>query len=58
MIDVCEQSPVIIQFQSSSPVHTEPVDGTFFSFIRCLKVEHGRKVAGIKFPYSSAAETT
>ena len=25
-IDVCEQSPVIIQFQSSSPVHTEPVD--------------------------------
>ena len=27
-IDVCEQSPVIIQFQSSSPVRTEPIDGT------------------------------
>ena len=26
-IDVCEQSPVLIQFQSSSPVRTEPIDG-------------------------------
>ena len=28
IIDVCEQSPVIIQFQSSSPVRAEPIDGT------------------------------
>ena len=28
IIDVCEQSPVIIQFQTSSPVRTEPIDGT------------------------------
>ena len=27
-IDVCEQSPVIIQLQSSRPVRTEPIDGT------------------------------
>ena len=27
-VDVCEQSPVIIQFQSSRPVRTEPIDGT------------------------------
>ena len=26
-IDVCEQSPVIIQFQSSSPIRAEPIDG-------------------------------
>ena len=26
-IDVCKQSPVIIQFQSSTPVRTEPIDG-------------------------------
>ena len=27
-IDVCEQSPVIIQYQSATPFRTEPVDGT------------------------------
>ena len=26
-IDVCKQSPVIIQFQSSTPIRTEPIDG-------------------------------
>ena len=29
-IEVCDQSPVIIQFQSGSPVHQEPTDGAFF----------------------------
>ena len=29
-IDVCEQSPVIIQFQSTTPVRTEPIDGIGF----------------------------
>ena len=28
-IDVCQQSPVIIQYQSGSPFRAEPVDGTF-----------------------------
>ena len=32
-IDVCEQSPVIIQYQSATPLRTEPVDGT--SIINC-----------------------
>ena len=27
-IDVCQQSPVIIQFQTSTPIRLEPVDGT------------------------------
>ena len=27
IIDVCKQSPLIIQFQNSRPVRTEPVDG-------------------------------
>ena len=27
-IDVCQQSPVIIQFQSATPVRAVPVDGT------------------------------
>ena len=26
-IDVCEQSPVIIQFQSTTPIRPEPIDG-------------------------------
>ena len=30
-IDVCQQSPVIIQSQSATPVRTVPVDGTFSS---------------------------
>ena len=25
--DVCKQSPVIIQFQSSTPIRPEPIDG-------------------------------
>ena len=32
-IDVCEQSPVIIQYQSGTPFRPEPVDGT--SIINC-----------------------
>ena len=28
-IDVCEQSPVIIQYQTATPFRLEPVDGTF-----------------------------
>ena len=32
-IDVCEQSPVIIQYQSASPLRQVPVDG--FSIINC-----------------------
>ena len=28
-IDVCAQSPVVIQYQSATPVRQEPVDGTF-----------------------------
>ena len=27
-IDVCQQSPMIIQYQSGSPLRAEPVDGT------------------------------
>ena len=27
VIDVCQQSPIIIQFQSHSPIHAEPIDG-------------------------------
>ena len=27
-IDVCEQSPVIVHYQSATPFRTEPVDGT------------------------------
>ena len=27
-IDVCQQSPVLIQFQSNTPIRTEPIDGT------------------------------
>ena len=30
VIDVCDQSPVIIQFQNASPFRGEPVDGTVF----------------------------
>ena len=33
IIDVCQQSPVIIQYQSGSPVRQEPIDGA--SFINC-----------------------
>ena len=29
IIDVCDQSPVIIQFQNASPFRREPVDGAF-----------------------------
>jgi hypothetical protein len=29
-IEVCEQSPVIIQFQTASPIRQEPIDGTYF----------------------------
>ena len=29
-IDICDQSPVIIQLQSATPVRQEPVDGTVF----------------------------
>ena len=29
VIDVCQQSPVLIQFQSSTPFRPEPVDGIF-----------------------------
>ena len=32
-IDVCQQSPVIIQYQSGSPVRLEPIDGA--GFINC-----------------------
>ena len=32
-IDVCEQSPVTIQFQSASPLRQEPLDGA--TFINC-----------------------
>ena len=28
-IDACQQSPVLIQFQSNTPIRTEPIDGTF-----------------------------
>ena len=31
VIDVCDQSPVIVQFQSASPFRSEPVDGMFFA---------------------------
>lgn len=27
-INVCQQSPVIIQYQSTTPIRSEPVDGT------------------------------
>ena len=33
VIDVCQQSPVVIQYQSASPVRQEPTDGTFI--LRC-----------------------
>jgi hypothetical protein len=29
-IDVCQQSPIIFQYQSATPVRQEPVDGAFF----------------------------
>ena len=31
IIDVCEQSPVIVQFQNASPFRMEPVDGIYFA---------------------------
>ena len=43
-IDVCEQSPVITQFQSSTPVRTEPIDGisVFTSDLYNRVLGHGK----------------
>ena len=48
VIDACEQSPVIIQFQSSTPIRSEPVDGiTVFNFDLYSKVLGYGKTQGI-----------
>ena len=46
-IDVCSQSPVIIQFQSSSPIRQEPIDGASIvnSDIYSRALGHGKALA-------------
>ena len=47
-IDVCEQSSVIIQYQSATPLRTEPVDGTIIiNFDLYSRVLGNGKVQGI-----------
>ena len=49
VIDVCQQSPVVIQYQSASPVRQEPTDRNFI--LRCelynRPLSHGIRISSL-----------